>query len=1027
MNFDELIEKLRKENAPDWKTEALDEFSEKIYESDKLNLVCELIQNANDSYANKVCFVVKSNEINLYHNGKPFNENDIIKITRCGKSEKKNKPTEKIIGKFGVGFKSVFKYCSIPRIYSTLHGENFGFKLVRTFLPYKIPSSNHNKRKLGKTRFCLRIRKNLIEEFINFIENNVNDLLLFLPNIKNITFIIENKKFIFQKKNKGDFVTLRSNKKNKILSEKFLLFNHKIKTDKENNVIKLAFKINANNKFIKDEHPNNLFTYFKLKVGTGLFFYIHAPFELDFGRTRPEDSEENEYIKRECFNALTKCFEHFKKKKLLNSSFLEILPNSDDETPPNSYGYFLDEIRDNIIKNFEKNDLWPCKNNRYTNAKNVYLHNEITKFLYNAKDLCLDVNNEQAKWSIDVKKDSRNYKFLKDLNIYPAEYSASENLLQGKNNDWLIKYYSALFKYEKFTGEILIKTNDDKFVPTRNARFKKGVDVPGYNYVNESLLKKGGKKLEELLKRYGAKEVDSEDRVNAILERYSNNNHEKIPNIEQYEKNLNDILVNFRKLKKKTGLGILKEEYLEDFISKFKSRSYRGISHYIFAEEKKLTFSDPNNLYVDHKEYPTDLDHIYKEKGLLPYEKGKLYVPKGIHAKNFYQFASLCGVHENLEIVKKNVSYQRRRKFDYDIRRAKYVYKTSIDEDYIIENLDALLEKFDYRTSLIVCKTLSAKFKTKHLYLKYRPNATLDVTEKESTLIKILKGYQWIPAKDKKSGYLATDITTRQIDKFFLKTAKKYRNERDWLKLIGFEIKLDKIKKNLIEQGISEKLADEFAFKIASLENKDEELSKAINAMGTKSTEDATPKRHNKGPLHSFGTADEELELYPKHTKRYPSTNKSRKGKKNTIDVRPMYGNHCQICLAKDDVNKLAPKGSYADHNSHRSKIIENAHGIPDDGQTPDEIRNDPGIILSLCPYHHRSEDGMGDKFQEKVLTAIQNSSNEAVRNGIKGCIVETDIEGHQSISSTHTEKIKIFFTKVHKNHWLKNAKGRDP
>ena len=713
MNFDELIEKLRKENAPDWKTEALDEFSEKIYESDKLNLLCELIQNANDSYANKVCFVVKSDEINLYHDGNPFNEIDITKISRCGKSKKKNKPTEKIIGRFGVGFKSVFKYCNEPQIYSTFHGENVGFKLKEIFSPYKIPPSNHNKRKLGKTRFCLRIRKNLIEEFINFIENNGNDLLLFLPNINNISFIIENEKFIFQKKIIGDFVTLRSNKKNKTLNEKFLLFKHKIKTGKENNVIKLAFKVDANDKFIKDEHPNNLFTYFKLKVGTGLFFYIHAPFELDFGRTRPEDSEENEYIKRECFNALTKCFEHFKKKKLLNNSFLEILPNSDDETPPNSYGYFLDEIRENIIKNFEKNDLWPCKNNQHTNAKNAYLHNEITKFLYNTKDLCLDVNNEMAKWSIDVKKDSRNYKFLKDLNIYPAEYSASENLLQDKNNDWLIKYYSAILKYEKFSREILIKTNDDKFVPTRNARFKKGVDVPGYNYVNESLLKKGGKKLEELLKRYGVKEVDSEDRVNAIIERYSNNNRKNIPNVAQYEKDLNDILIYFRKLKKKTRLGTLEEEYLEDFISKFKFRSYRGISHYIFAEEKKLTFSDPKDLYVDHKEYPTNLDHIYNENGILPYKKRKLYVPKGIHAKNFYHLASLCGVHENLEIVKIDVSYKRKREFEYYIQRAKYLHKTGIDDDYTINYLDALLEKFDYRTSLIVCETLSAKFKTK--------------------------------------------------------------------------------------------------------------------------------------------------------------------------------------------------------------------------------------------------------------------------------------------------------------------------
>ena len=91
-------------------------------------------------------------------------------------------------------------------------------------------------------------------------------------------------------------------KKNKTLNEKFLLFKHKIKTSKENNVIKLAFKVDANNKFIKDEHPNNLFTYFKLKVDTGLFFYFHAPFELDIGRTRPEDSEDNEYIKKECIN-----------------------------------------------------------------------------------------------------------------------------------------------------------------------------------------------------------------------------------------------------------------------------------------------------------------------------------------------------------------------------------------------------------------------------------------------------------------------------------------------------------------------------------------------------------------------------------------------------------------------------------------------------------------------------------------------------------------------------------------------------
>ena len=96
MNFDRLLKKIRKENAPKWETKALKEFTDNIYKDDRLNLVCELIQNANDSYANKVCFVVKSDEINFYHDGNPFNEIDITKITRCGESKKKTSQLKKL-------------------------------------------------------------------------------------------------------------------------------------------------------------------------------------------------------------------------------------------------------------------------------------------------------------------------------------------------------------------------------------------------------------------------------------------------------------------------------------------------------------------------------------------------------------------------------------------------------------------------------------------------------------------------------------------------------------------------------------------------------------------------------------------------------------------------------------------------------------------------------------------------------------------------------------------------------------------
>lgn len=84
---------------------------------DQAHFIYELLQNAEDTEATEVFFELNENECSFEHNGtRHFNENDIRGITGIHNSTKKEQKDK--IGKFGVGFKSVFVYTDSPAIYS---------------------------------------------------------------------------------------------------------------------------------------------------------------------------------------------------------------------------------------------------------------------------------------------------------------------------------------------------------------------------------------------------------------------------------------------------------------------------------------------------------------------------------------------------------------------------------------------------------------------------------------------------------------------------------------------------------------------------------------------------------------------------------------------------------------------------------------------------------------------------------------------------------------------------------------------
>ena len=123
-------EKIRDENIAryGWDTAVLDLLGQ-LY-SERTHFIFELIQNAEDAGATELAFELFADRLEVKHDGLPFTEADVRGVCGVGKTAKSGDLTK--IGKFGIGFKSVYAYTKTPRVHSS--DEHFRIeKYVRPF------------------------------------------------------------------------------------------------------------------------------------------------------------------------------------------------------------------------------------------------------------------------------------------------------------------------------------------------------------------------------------------------------------------------------------------------------------------------------------------------------------------------------------------------------------------------------------------------------------------------------------------------------------------------------------------------------------------------------------------------------------------------------------------------------------------------------------------------------------------------------------------------------------------------------
>ncbi len=388
--------------------------------SDRAHFVYELLQNADDAKATKARFRLESDKLIFAHNGTrhfsvsdPKTEaedaaagclGDVNAITSIGHS---NKP-EDSIGRFGLGFKSVFLYTSTPHIY----GPEFCFRIERLFVPGLL-DSDFPERRGNETLFVFPFdhpERDAAEAYADISDKlrNLSFPLLFLSNLKEIEFEFGNIIGLYEKNVRhtitydntiAEQICLTQNAGDELFDENLWCFSRRDAMDRRYAV---GFFLDESGYLKAVDEP--AFCFFPTKETTDLNFAIHAPFILNDNREGIRTGmEHNSQMIQLLADLAADSLEYLRDigektgSRLLNDNILSLIPIDPNKLTKKNQISFL-PFYDAIKAKLKTAELLPTMEG-YVSSENAYWAEAIElPQLFSDKQLANIVGNENAHW-----------------------------------------------------------------------------------------------------------------------------------------------------------------------------------------------------------------------------------------------------------------------------------------------------------------------------------------------------------------------------------------------------------------------------------------------------------------------------------------------------------------------------------------------------------------------------------------------------------------------------------------------------
>ncbi len=303
--------------------------------ADPSHFVFELLQNAEDQGATEASFNLTDDCLIFEHNGSGFTAQDVENITGIGNSDKPDQPNK--IGRFGIGFKSVFAITSRPEIYTFLEGVPFAFAIEHLVVPKPIAHTD-GKLRAQWTAFVLPFltenREELRQAVGERLESLGADTMLFLRNLAWIEWATTDRQgsYLCNRQDDGrvnleEQVGAKGSSLRTAKSQ-YLLFSREINLEDADRDLQVSIGFSLQNGTIKPEQGQaTLNVFFPTREATRLRFRMHGPFLLNDGRANlREHCHVNETLIGACSDLLYDTLPKLRDGGYLKPSCLEVLP-----------------------------------------------------------------------------------------------------------------------------------------------------------------------------------------------------------------------------------------------------------------------------------------------------------------------------------------------------------------------------------------------------------------------------------------------------------------------------------------------------------------------------------------------------------------------------------------------------------------------------------------------------------------------------------------------------------------------------
>ncbi|HEP6426260.1 TPA: hypothetical protein VDB83_000524 [Burkholderia cenocepacia] len=1007
-NFQRLIERRRK--FIDGLDANRGEINLDIFEDfypDRAHFVYELLQNAEDAGATEVSFTLTPDRLVCEHDGRVFTLEDVKSITGLHDSTKAQAQDK--IGKFGVGFKSVFVYTAAPSIYS----GDFAFRIVQLILPEPIaPAASLAQRTRFEFPFdnAKKPKTDAHAEIAAGLKELDEKTLLFLSSLQSVNWRIgaETTGAVRRCKHSDfHFEVLKELGGKTAASSHFLKFDEAVHGLEEQRVA-VAFPLDflpgvprfqqgkplAEQVKIIPAEPGSVAVFFPaVKESSGLRFHLHGPFVPELSRASIKETKANLPLFEQLAALAGQALHRIKELGLLTPDFLSVLPNPQDQIPPRYQG-----IRTAIADEMKAHPLTPTHARGHAPANRLIQARASLKSLLSEEDIefLVDYDDDPPLWAIGAtQRNSRIDNFLSGLGI--REWGLEEFLealcgkvdedaffrtepdeeflswLQGKPSLWMQEFYALLHAEAKDEAHRLkslriVSLADGTLSKGDRAFFSgdstgKGVVVADKAVYTSGTSKNQQENAKNLLTLVGVREIGEAEEVEIILKaRYTK--EAELPDDATYAEDLKRFVA---------------------LVEKQPDKAKLFGAFYIFQGEDEKWYR-PEDIYLDQPYADTNLSSYY---GALSPEARlealhRSYRNCGVEVDRLGKFARAAGARVGLRLSE--TTCEKNPEWNYLLMVAGSRASTYISRDYFIPHLIELLKTPSLGLSRLVWRTLT-NFPSYPNYLQatYQMNRSNGARTAASRLVHALRAASWIPQGD---GVFVrpTDASRELLPKGF-----PFDSGYAWLKAVQFGETAIRASAQALQKeaaakslGFSDAAAAERAKRFNELpEAEQERILATLDASNKAPIPDrplANPERRSKNVREqALKAPDKESEV------RERSVSIGREEVKEQADtyLREHYRNAdgemtCQICKG--------PLPFKLDDGREYFEVVE---------FLPELRKRHPQNYLALCPNH-------------SAMYRFVNGSKETTRDEFQA------IEGNELPVVLAEKDVTVYFSKTH-------------